>query len=239
MGFGSSSSFCSNGTQTPGGMGAAFTQAGKPGVTGGGGMELGLKTTVKGDTYTFKYESNESDCGKHTIPACPDADGDLNATGAKAKVGFSNTVTRGGRVLSKRSYAKSITVETRGKVADDAKLDHVDVKYSEKTTVVTDGLRYTSYGNRSTRINMRSGNYAPGESVSFGSAAEGGQLANTTGFEAALEAVKDCTPEWASALTGLPATTVMDTRLGANLDTQTVARRATKPCENRSSYSGP
>ena len=154
------------------------------GVTGGGGMELGLKTTVKGDTYTFKYESNESDCGKHTIPACPDADGDLNATGAKAKVGFSSTVTRGGRVLSKRSYAKSITVETRGKVADDAKLDHVDVKYSEKTTVVTDGLRYTSYGNRSTRINMRSGNYAPGESVSFGSAAEGGQLANTTGFEA-------------------------------------------------------
>ena len=154
------------------------------GVTSGGGMELGLKTTVKGDTYTFKYESNESDCGKHTIPTCPDADGDLNATGAKAKVGFSNTVTRGGKGLSKRSYAKSITVETRGKVADDARLDYVDVKYSEKTTVVTDGQRYTSYGNRTTRINMRSGNYDPGESVSFGSAAEGGQLANTTGFEA-------------------------------------------------------
>jgi hypothetical protein len=154
------------------------------GVTNGGGMELGLKTTVQGDTYTFKYESNESDCGKHTIPACPDADGDLNATGAKGKVGFSNTVARGGKVLSRRSYAKAITVETRGKVADDAKLDYVDVKYSEKTTVVNDGQRFTSYGNRSTRINMRSGNYDPGESVSFGSAAEAGQLANTAGFEA-------------------------------------------------------
>ncbi|HJV90728.1 MAG TPA: molybdopterin oxidoreductase family protein [Holophagaceae bacterium] len=32
--------------------------------------------------------------------------------------------------------------------------------------------------------------------------------AHTTGFEAALEAVKDCTPEWASELTGLPVAAI-------------------------------
>lgn len=168
----------SGGGTNVGGVGVSL------GITSGGGMELGLRTTVKGDTYTMKYESNESDCAKHVVPPCPDADGDLNATGTKGKVGLSTTVTRDGRVISKRSYAKSISVETRGKVADDAKLDYVDVKYSETTTVVNDGLRYTSYGNRSTRINMRSGQYEPGESVSFGSAAEAGSLANTTGIEA-------------------------------------------------------
>ena len=166
------------GTQNVGGVGVSL------GITPGGGMEVGMRTTVNGDTYTMKYESSESDCAKHSIPPCPDADGNLNASGSKGKVGFSTTVTRAGKVLSRRSYAKSTTVETKGRVADDAKLDYVDVRYSETTTVVSDGLRYTSYGNRQTRIDMRSGRYAPGESASFGSAAEAGAIINTAGIEA-------------------------------------------------------
>ena len=47
-----------------------------------------------------------------------------------------------------------------------------------------DGLRYTSYGIRLTRIDMRSGKYGPGESVSFGSGSQAGELANTAGIEA-------------------------------------------------------
>jgi hypothetical protein len=165
------------GSQNVGGVGVSL------GVTSGG-MEIGMQTTVKGDTYSFKYESSLSECAKHTIPPCPDADGNLNASGTKGKVGFSSTVTRGGKVISKRSYAKSVSVETKGKVADDAKLDYVDVKYSETTTVISDGLRYTSYGNRLTRINMRSGSYDPGESVSFGNASQAGESINTAGTEA-------------------------------------------------------
>lgn len=172
----------------PGGtFGGSFTSGGvgvSLGVTSSGGMQLGMQTTTGGDTYTMTYESGESECTKHALPACPEADGSLNAYGTKGKVGFSLTVTRGGKVLSKRSYAKTITVETKGQVADDAKLDFVDVRYSETTVLVADGLRYTSYGTRLTRIDMRSGTYAPGESVSIGSAAQAGELVNTAGLEA-------------------------------------------------------
>lgn len=154
------------------------------GLTSSGGMQFGMQTTVKGDTYTMKYESGESDCTKHALPPCPQADGSLDAYGTKGKVGFSMTVARGGKVLTKRSYAKTITVDTKGQVADDAKLDFVDVSYRETTVVEHDGLRYTSYGTRLTRIDMRSGKYGPGESTSFGSGTQDGEIANTTGMEA-------------------------------------------------------
>ena len=171
----------------PTAFGGSYTTDGvsvSMGVTAGGGMQIGMQTTVKGDTYTMKYESGESDCTKHALPPCPQADGSLDAYGTKGKVGFSMTVARGGKVLTKRSYAKTITVETKGQVADDAKLDSVDVTYRETTVVEHDGLRYTSYGTRLTRIDMRSGTYGPGESTSFGSATQDGEIANTTGMEA-------------------------------------------------------
>jgi len=168
-------------------FGGSYTTGGvsvSMGITSGGGMQLGMQTTVDGDTYTMRYESGESDCTKHALPPCPQADGSLDAYGTKGKVGFSMTVTRGGAVLSKRSYAKTITVETKGRVADDAKLDYVDVRYGETTVVENDGLRYTSYATRLTRIDMRTGSYGPGESVSLGSASRGGELANGAGWEA-------------------------------------------------------
>ncbi len=166
------------GTYTTSGVGVTMN------VTAGGGMQIGMKTTVKGDTYTMKYESGESDCTKHALPPCPQADGTLDAFGTKGKVGLSMTVERGGKVLTKRSYAKTITVETKGQVADDAKLDYVDVRYGETTVVEHDGLRYTSHATRLTRIDMRSGRYDPGESLSFGSGSQDGEIANTTGIEA-------------------------------------------------------
>ena len=90
-------------------------------------------------------------------------------------------MTRAGKVLKREAYAKTITVETRGQVADDAKLDYVDVKYGETTNFAQDGVRLTKYGNRAVRINMRTGGYDPGESVSFGSSSVDGHLANDAG----------------------------------------------------------
>jgi hypothetical protein len=148
------------------------------------GMQLGIRTTVNGDTYSFKYDSGLSDCAKNSLPACPEADGTLNGFGTKGKTGFSTTVTRDGRVLSKRSYAKSVTYDTKGHVGDDAKLDTVDVRYSEITNGQSDGVRYSSYGTRSTQINMRTGSYGPGESSSFGNASGAGESVNTAGMEA-------------------------------------------------------
>ncbi len=132
----------------------------------------------------MRYDSGDISCLTYELPPCPEADGSLNAFGLKGKTGISLTVQRGGKVLKRESYQKTITVETRGQVAEDAQLDTVDVKYGETTNVVLDGTRLTQYGNRTTRIDMRSGRYDPGESVSFGNVSAGGESANVAGVEA-------------------------------------------------------
>jgi hypothetical protein len=149
-----------------------------------GGMHFGLDTTVQGTTYKMRYDSSEFNCLAYKLPPCPNGDGSLNAYGIKGKVGLSLTVSKGGSVLKRESYNKTITVETRGQVAEDAKLDYVDVKYGETTSVERDGIHLTRYGNRSQRINMRTGDYEPGESVSFGSLSGFGEFANVAGEEA-------------------------------------------------------
>ena len=148
------------------------------------GAHFGLQTTVQGNTYKMRYDSGELSCLAYKLPPCPNGDGSLGAYGLKGKVGFSLTVSRGGSVVKRESYGKTITVETRGQVAEDAKLDYVDVKYSQTTTIDRDGVHLTQYGNRTQRINMRTGGYDPGESVSFGSASGFGEFANVAGEEA-------------------------------------------------------
>lgn len=148
------------------------------------GAHFGLQATVQGNTYKMRYDSGELSCLAYKLPPCPNGDGSLNAYGMKGKVGFSLTVSRGGTVIKRESYGKTITVETRGQVAEDAKLDYVDVKYGEVTTIERDGIHLTHYGNRTQRINMRTGAYDPGESVSFGSASGFGEFANVAGEEA-------------------------------------------------------
>ena len=120
-----------------------------------GGAHIGVSATVKGDTFTMRYDSGEFSCLAYNLPPCPEADGSLNAFGIKGKTGFSLTVTRAGNVLKRDVYAKTITLQTRGQVADDAKLDYVDVKYGETTNFVEDGVRLTKYGNRTVRRSRR------------------------------------------------------------------------------------
>ncbi len=132
----------------------------------------------------MRYDSGEFSCLAYNLPPCTLRRGrqPQRAFGIKGKTGFSLTVTRAGKVLKREAYAKTITVETRGQVADDAgKLDYVDVKYGETTNFAQDGVRLTKYGSRAVRINMRTGGYDPGESVSFGSSSVDGHLANDAG----------------------------------------------------------
>jgi hypothetical protein len=148
------------------------------------GAHIGVNANVNGYTIKMKYDSGEFSCLAYQLPPCPQGDGELNASGIKGRTGFSLLVSKDGSVLKKESYTKTTTVETRGKVADDAKLDTVEVKYSEATSVVLDGTRLSQYGNRNVTIDMRKGSYGPGESVSFGSATVGGESANVVGVEA-------------------------------------------------------
>jgi hypothetical protein len=94
------------------------------------------------------------------------------------------TVARGGKVLTKRSYSETVSFDTKGLVADDAKLDTVDVRYTETTVLDDDGVHYTSYGTRPARIDMRRETYTAGESTAFGSASAAGAIVNARGLEA-------------------------------------------------------
>jgi hypothetical protein len=153
----------------------------------GSGSHIGFKTTSNGDTFTMNYDSADTSCLAYELPPCPQADGSLNAYGVKGKDGFSLTVTRAGQVLKSEAYTKTTTVETRGQVADDAKLDYVDVKYGETSQIVLDGVHVTQYGNRTVRIDMRTGAYGPDESVSFGTAGADGGYANIAGEQASAK----------------------------------------------------
>jgi hypothetical protein len=132
----------------------------------------------------MNYDSADTTCLAYALPPCPQADGSLNAYGVKGRDGFSLTVTRAGKVLKSQSFTMTTTVETKGQVADDAKLDYVDVKYGETLNAVVDGVRLAQYGNRTVRINMRTGGYGPDESVSFGTVSADGVYANRVGEQA-------------------------------------------------------
>lgn len=130
------------------------------------GAKLGIKTTVRGDTYTMKYESSELRCSKEALPRCPTAAGHLDQSGASGKVGFELTVQRGGKVVAQTAFHQLTTAQTKGQVADDAKLDGVDARYVETTIYSTDKARYTSRTTRVVRIDMRKGTYGPGTTSS-------------------------------------------------------------------------
>jgi hypothetical protein len=151
------------------------------------GSHIGFKTTSNGDTFTMNYDSADTTCLAYALPPCPQADGSLNAYGVKGRDGLSLMVTRAGKVLKSEAFTKTITVETRGQVADDAKLDYVDVKYGETSQIVLDGVHETQYGNRTVRIDMRTGAYGPGDSVSFGTAGADGSYANVAGEQASAK----------------------------------------------------
>ena len=175
----------------PGALGAPGTY-----TTGGvsvsmglsaGGMQLGLQTTAGGDTYTLKYSSGEVNCLAYVLPPCPTAAGNLDAHGIKASTGYSLTVTRAGQVLSSTSFNWKTTVETKGLVAADAKLDTVEVRYQEVSSGEVNGVRFSDYGNRTVTIDMRTDSYGAGDSFAFGSASAGGQASNTAGQAASAE----------------------------------------------------
>jgi hypothetical protein len=148
------------------------------------GVQLGMQATVGGNTYTLKYDSGEQSCLAYKLPSCPTAEGDLNASGIKASDGFSLTVTRGGQTLSSTAYRSKTTVETKGQVAADAKLDTVEVRYQETSAAEVNGVRVTNYGNRIVTIDMRTDSYGAGDSYAFGAATVGDQAMNTAGAEA-------------------------------------------------------
>lgn len=123
------------------------------GVAGNNGGQMTVSSS--GQTYRMRF----SKCGSPYlyVAGCPTASGE-----AKTKTTNSYEITEevleGDRVVSRSTTSVENKVSALGKVASDAKLDHIDVDVSQETFIVASGglvLRGTT--DRHARVNMRGG----------------------------------------------------------------------------------
>ena len=102
-----------------------------------------------------------SPCDRLDVPACPTADGVLEGSDTKRFIA-SVTVLHGSDVVSSTSVEMADRMKLRGQVADDAKLDTLDItdhaEYSVRTQAVT--IKAT-IKRTALQIDMRTGDYKP------------------------------------------------------------------------------
>lgn len=102
-----------------------------------------------------------SPCDRLDVPACPTADGVLEGSDTK-RFRASVTVLHGSDVVSSTSVEMADRMKLRGQVADDAKLDTLDItdhaEYSVRTQAVT--IKAT-IKRAAVQIDMRTGDYKP------------------------------------------------------------------------------
>ena len=102
-----------------------------------------------------------SPCDRLDVPACPTADGVLEGSDTKRFIA-SVTVLHGSDVVSSTSVEMANRMKLRGQVADDAKLDTLDItdhaEYSVRTQAVT--IKAT-IKRTALQIDMRTGDFKP------------------------------------------------------------------------------
>ena len=102
-----------------------------------------------------------SPCDRFDAPACPTADGEVEGSDSE-RFNASVTVLHGSDVVSSTSVEMANRMKLRGQVADDAKLDSLDItdhaEYSVRTQAVT--IKAT-IKRTALQINMRTGKYVP------------------------------------------------------------------------------
>ncbi|MGZ4372230.1 MAG: hypothetical protein ACXVRQ_08555 [Gaiellaceae bacterium] len=143
-----------NGLQVGGGDGAGFAQA-----------------TIGGNTYRYSWQQCGSDA--LSVPECPSASGDVRASSGSKTLNITQEVwqgTAGGQLLVRRRDSWISKSTANGKVADDARLDYVDLNYSVERFVLGTTFGKAPVVERGTevrrvRINMRSGAYDPANSA--------------------------------------------------------------------------
>ena len=102
-----------------------------------------------------------SPCDRFDAPACPTADGVLEGSDAK-RFSASVTVLRGSDVVSSTSVEMADRMKLKGKVANDAKLDSLDITDHAEYSVRTQAVAIKATIKRTAlQINMRTGRYEP------------------------------------------------------------------------------
>jgi hypothetical protein len=98
------------------------------------------------------------------VPKCPSASGDVSAS-ANSGVESTQEVFKGGELVSTHRFSNRVETRARGKVADDALLDYIDVDSTERTEMTSSpGGSRSGTANRRVRVNMRTGSYDPASS---------------------------------------------------------------------------
>jgi hypothetical protein len=108
-------------------------------------------------------------CNRYDVPACPTAEG-VVAGRAERPLDIHLRIWEGDELVLNQSYQTVGRAKLRGQVADDAKLDHLDI---DDEVVYRLSYGGSSAGRhvllnaeiaRSTQVNMRTGHYVPRES---------------------------------------------------------------------------
>ena len=127
-----------------------------------------------------------SECDHFDVPPCPTADGRLDGTDSSPLL-LRTTITQNGTLLRSESVEIEDTQKLAGQVADDAKLDTLDIadSYRFRSSFAGSQLAHAVSINGAvelqTRVDMRSGLYSPGH---------GGVIVNATVDGASLSAAE-------------------------------------------------
>jgi hypothetical protein len=134
------------------------------------------------------------------VPECPTANGTVEAPPASGDFQATVEVRDGNRVVSRNSSHFEDKSKAVGKVAADAKLDHVDVEHRQVVLIVASGGIVIRAGvERKVRINMRTGKYDPNEAavVYFGDQiGDMGGAAFSRSADAAISSFRSAEARW-------------------------------------------
>lgn len=124
--------------------------------------ENGAELSVKSGGMTVKIRYGICGRGFFYVPECPTAGGAVDSIyNSSGEVVIEVWEGTGGLVSRSRSSFDS-KAKARGKVAADAKLDHLDIEYSNEVFIVAGGgIVRRGKSERTVRINMRNGRYDP------------------------------------------------------------------------------
>lgn len=149
---------------------SSFSSGGLSGtaVIGNGEATIGLGGTISGGGKTLKFSYEEDVCGQaDTVPKCPTATGAVDAV-KNTKQKISMEVTEGGKTVYSQTDTFLGKAKLHGQVAEDAKLDTLDIDDHE--TYQASGTKFTGTVVTSfhVRVNMRTGSYDPrGATVTY------------------------------------------------------------------------
>jgi hypothetical protein len=129
----------------------------------GDSINLGIGGTISGSSgksLKFSYEEDACAAEQNTVPSCPTADGAVDAT-KKSKQKLTLQVVDAGKTTYSQTDTFIGNAKLHGQVAEDAKLDYLDV--DDQETYRGSGSKFTGsvVTTIHVRVDMRTGSYDP------------------------------------------------------------------------------